>query len=286
VAVGVLVAATVVLASRRDVGDGILATSDVATLRPRGLGSTFGFATRLEAGVLLAWCAGAAATGLVLGIVAELTTQPPPGSMEDLLDQFGARGTFANQFFGIAFLLVATVICLLPAGQLSAAADEEASGRLVHILTRAPSRARWFAGRLALTAIAVVVAALVSGLATWAGAAAQGVDVSIGSLLGAGLNAVPTALLVLGFGALVLAVAPRAAATAVYVVVIWSILVDILASLVSSVDWLGRTSLSHYYALAPAEAVDTTTVVVTLVLATVLAAAGTLLVARRDLHTG
>lgn len=68
----------------------------------------------------------------------------------------------------------------------------------------------------------------------------------------AGLNLVPTALVVLsvGVGAVVLAVASRAASAAVYAAVAWSLLVDLIASLVDGVRWLEHTSLYHYMALA------------------------------------
>jgi ABC-2 type transport system permease protein len=54
----------------------------------------------------------------------------------------------------------------------------------------------------------------------------------LGTTVGAGLNVVPTALLVLGIGAVVLALAPRAATAAVYAVVIWSLVIYLFGSIV------------------------------------------------------
>ena len=108
----------------------------------------------------------------------------------------------------------------------------------------------------------------------------------MGVMAGAGLNLVPTALVVLGIGAVVLAVAPRVAARAVYGVVVWSLLVDLLGSLVSSVRGLDRLSLFHYMALAPAEHVHSLTVVLTLAVAAMLCLIAMWVFDRRDLETG
>ena len=110
--------------------------------------------------------------------------------------------------------MIATVVALLPASQVGAAADEETSGRLVHLLVGPVRRAPVLADRLALAAVAIVVAALAAGLGVWVGAGTQGVAVGLDTMIGAGLNVVPTALLALGIGAVVLALAPRLASPA------------------------------------------------------------------------
>jgi ABC-2 type transport system permease protein len=281
-----LVVLAIVLAARRDTGDGVLASRDTAEPRSFGLGSGFGLAARLDLPVLVAWCVGAAASGLVLGIIAKLSEASVPASMGDVLDKFGVHGSFAEQYLGVAFLLVASVVALLPASQVGAASAEETSGRLVHLAASPTTRASWFAGRLLLAAAGTLVAALAAGAATWAGAASQGVSLDPVRIIGAGLNVVPTALVALGIGAVVLALAPRAAAGTVYLLVIWSILIDLLSSMVSGLSSLDRLSLFHYMALAPATTPDPTTIAATLAAAVALCAAATFLFTRRDLHTG
>ncbi len=105
-------------------------------------------------------------------------------------------------------------------------------------------------------------------------------------MFGAGLNVVPTVLLVLGIGAVVLATAPRAATGTVYGVVIWSLIVDLLSSIVSGLGWLDHFSLFHYMALAPAQDPDVVTVLITLAAAGVLCVLATILFDRRDVETG
>ena len=67
---------------------------------------------------------------------------------------------------------------------------------------------------------------------------------------------------------------------------IWSLIIDLAGSMMSSLDWLDRLSLFHYMALAPAEDPDAVTVLVTLVLAGALCVLATLLFERRDVATG
>jgi ABC-2 type transport system permease protein len=275
-----------ILASRRDAGDGVLASRDVSDLRPFGLRSPFGLAARLELPLLGAWCGGAAGAAFALGIVAKLTTAKVPGSLGDTLENFGVKGSFADQYFGVAFLLVATLVALIPAGQIGAACEEETSGRLVHVLARPTNRARLLGGRLLLGGAGIAVAGLLAGLAAWLGALTQGVHLDLGRMVGAGLNVVPSALVALGIGGVALAVAPRAAVKTVYGVVIGSLLVDLVASMVSGLTWLGHLSLFHYMALAPAADPDATTIVITVAAAGALCVLSTILFARRDTKFG
>jgi ABC-2 type transport system permease protein len=281
-----LVAAAIGLAGRRDVGDGLLEARDVAAPRSVGLRSAIGLAGRLQLPVLVGWFVGVVASALVLGFVAQLTTADPPASMSDMLDRFGARGSFARQYMGVAFLLIATVVALIPAGQLGAAADEETSGRLVHVLAGPVRRSRWLFGRLLLTAVAVIASASAAGVVAWAAARAQGVDLDLPAMVGAGINVVPVALVCLGIGAVVFAVRPRLAAPAVYAIVIWSLVVDLVGSLVAGVGWLDRLSVFHAMALAPADPLEPLAMVVTTLVGGALCAVAIGLFARRDVRAG
>lgn len=286
VAVAGLAVTACVLATRRDAGAGVISTRDATPVRRFGLGSPLGLTLRLELPVLGAWWAGAAAAAFSLGIVARVATGSVPSSMTDLLDKFGVQGSFLRQYLGLAFLFVASIVALLPANQIGASAEEETTGRLVNLAVQPTRRRALLAGRLAVAAAAVVGAGLVSGLFVWLGARLQGVEPGLGRMLGAGLNVVPTALLVLGIGAVVRAVAPRAATTAVYGVVAASFVIDLVASLVEGLRGAERLSVFHYMALAPAEAADLATVAVTLGIAALLLVAATLQFSRRDLHPG
>ncbi|MGN6693354.1 MAG: hypothetical protein ACTHN0_04185, partial [Aquihabitans sp.] len=87
-------------------------------------------------------------------------------------------------------------------------------------------------------------------------------------------------------GAVVLALAPRAAAITVYAVVIGSLLVDLLSSMVDGLAWTAKASVFHYMALAPASSPDPGTLAVTTFLALALCATATALFVRRDIALG
>jgi ABC-2 type transport system permease protein len=280
----VLGAAASWLASRRDVGAGLVGSNDRSEIRRFGLGSPFGLSVRLERGVVIAWWIGAAVLGFTMGLFAAVTTVSLPESLRDPLANFGVSGAFVDQFLGVVFLILAGVVALVSAGQLGAAAAEELSGRLVHVVAGPTRRTAWFAGRLVIAASATAVAALLTAVGIWIGGRIRGVELDLASVLGAGLNIIPTALVALGIGSVALAIAPRAAATTVYVVVTWSIFVDLVAALVPSVSWLGRTSLFDTMALAPGETPVVSTLVVTTVVALALSASATAIFARRDLQ--
>jgi len=155
----------------------------------------------------------------------------------------------------------------------------------VHVLARGTRRTSWFAGRLALGGAAVTLAGFLAGLGAWLGAKSQGLDFAITTMLGAGLNVVPTALIALGAGAVVLSIAPRAAAATVYSVIVGSVLIDFAASLVSNLSWLNYLSLFHYMALAPAQDASAVTLAMNTAAAGALAVLAIALFRYRDLQT-
>lgn len=188
----------------------------------------------------------------------------------------------------MAFLLVATVVALIGAGQVGAASNEESSGRLVHLLAGPVRRATWFSGRLGLAAAGIVVAGLLAGLGAWAGATTQGAGLGLVELLGAGLNvsAGPRSWCSGWAGAVVLGHRASAAAAAVYTIVIGSFLVDLVASMVAGLAWTAHLSVFHFMALAPASTPEPATLGLTLLVAAGLLGAATLLFVRRDLAQG
>ena len=88
-----------------------------------------------------------------------------------------------------------------------------------------------------------------------------------------------------GIGAVTLAVFPRAAAITVYAVISWSLIVDLLGSLLTGTKWLNQLSLFHYMALAPAQDPDPTTLIITTAIALALGIVAVVLFERRDLQT-
>jgi ABC-2 type transport system permease protein len=131
--------------------------------------------------------------------------------------------------------------------------------------------------------VVVVVAGALGGVFAWLGLASQGVTISFANLLGGGLNTVPAAVCVLGLGALAWGIAPRLASAAVYGVLAWSFLVELLGGIVSSNGWLLDTSIFHQLSPSPAVAPNWTSGGVMAAVGISAALLGAVVFARRDL---
>jgi ABC-2 type transport system permease protein len=281
----VLGAVTVRLAATRDVGSSTIPDRDRAAPRLRLLSGQLGLTVRLVRPTLVAWALALAATGLVFGLVADGAGATLSGSsVREVFARLGASGGGASAYLAVTFLIVAVLLAFVAAAQVTAARTEELDGRLDPLLTRPVTRVRWLAGRLGVAVLALVACAALAGLATLAGAVAGGAHVDAGAVIGAGLNTLPPSVCVLGLGALAYGVAPRSAALAVYGVVAWSVLVDVIGGIGALDHWVADTSVFHQMAAAPSVPPDWRTIGWMTFVGVVAAVAGCAAFARRDVQ--
>jgi ABC-2 type transport system permease protein len=274
---------TVLLAGRRDLGASTL--RDHASRAPRVglLNGPVVFAFRLLRPTLLAWTVSIIAYGLLLGTIAKsggqaITSSP---ALRLVFERLGVSG--AQAYLGIALLLMAVTMGFIAAGQVSAARTEESSGRLEHLLVRPLSRRSWFVGRTTLATGVLVVGGVLAGLSTWVGAASDHAGVSFTSMLEAGVNVVPPALVILGVGLLFLGVAPRLSVPVTYAVLVWSLLIEITSGIAVVNHWVLDTSVFHQMAAAPSVHVDWAANLIMVLLGALVALAGVDAFTRRDL---
>lgn len=277
-----LVALTIVLAGKRDLGTGILPAHDTAAPRTRALNGPLGLAYRLDLRTGLGWIAGLAIGGLVLGLSTKSVEDIWKDSAGGVVQRLGG-GSGGSAYLGIVFLLVALLVAMAAAGQVAATREEEAEGYLDHLLARPVARLPWLAGRVAVSAAMLVLAGTIAGLATWITAAATGADVSLPSLLAAGVNVVPVGIFVLGLGTLAHGLAPRLAEVIAYGVVAWSFLVEIIGASIGSSRWLLDLSVLHHISRAPAAGVRWDSAATLVATGLAAAAIGALAFTRRDL---
>ena len=256
----VLTAVLVVIASRiaarRDVGASALGGRDVRRPRLLLLGGQAGLTIRLTRGGIIGWSIALAATGLCFGLVTQAAGNAAKGSptLERVIERLGARGGGAVAYLGFVFLIAAGIVAIAVAGQISSIRNEESEGHLDNLLVRSVPRWRWLAVRLAVGAGLVVGASVLTGFMAWVGAVTQHSNVGLRDLLEAGLNVTPPALFVLGIGALAFGLVPRAAIGVTYGLVVWSFLVETLASIFDGNQWLRDTS--PFLHITPAPAAD------------------------------
>jgi ABC-2 type transport system permease protein len=245
------------LSGARDVGSGLAPDRTHGAPRLALLRGQLGLSVRLTRAVGLGWILALAVTGLIFGLVARGAGNTLAGSsVQQVLDKLGATGGGAGAYLGVVFLIVAALVGFAAAGQIGAARDEEAQGRLDHLLVRPLARTRWLAGRLCVALLFVVACGVVAGFFTLLGTATQHTAFSATSLLSAGVNAAVPSVLVLGIGAFLFGLWPRAAAAGVYAVLAWSLLVELVGGIGAVSHWLLDTSVFHHVASAPAVPVD------------------------------
>jgi polyether ionophore transport system permease protein len=99
----------------------------------------------------------------------------------------------------------------------------------------------------------------------------------------AGLNVAVPALFLLGVGTLLYGVLPRIAMPIIYAVIVWSFLVEILGSDITSNHWLLDTALQTHVGPVPATALNWTVIAWMIGLGVLAALAAVVAFDRRDL---
>ncbi len=223
---GVLAFVGVQLAGARDVGTSTLPDRARAAPHVRLLASPAGFTVRLARPSVIGWTVAVAASGLLTGVVANAAGTTMSGSsVQEVFSRLGAQATGLAAFLGVSFLILAVLVAFAAASQVTSA-RVEADGHLDHLLAQPVSRSSWLGGRLLVAVVALVFLGVVAGIATWVGTVTQGSGLRFSSAVGAGLNIVPPAMLLLGAGTLAIGAWPRRASLIVYGLLAWSLLVD------------------------------------------------------------
>lgn len=283
--IAVLSGLAVFLAGARDLGASVVADRTSALPHTRLLSGPIGLTVRLNRAVATGWLVSIALVALMMGLIAKSVGKALSADAGDRVTfaKLGFRGSGAEQYLAITFLVVALLIALVAAGQIGTARNEEGEGRVDHLLVRPVSRYRWLAGRLMVATGCLVLAGLVAGASSWIGAASQDSGIGLVTLLNAGLNIVPPAIFMLGAGALTLGLWPRAVAPVTYGLLAWSFLVEIIGGVVNASHWILDTSLFHQMAAAPAISPNWTSNAILILLGMAAAAGGNVLFRYRDL---
>ncbi len=279
----VLVGVLAVQLAGRDLGSAVLGERESTKARLGLLHGSWSLAFRLVRPSLVAWFVSLVAYGLLLGSIAKAGGQAITSSptLRLVFERLGVSG--ATAYLGIALLIMAVALNFIAAGQVSAARKEESTGQLDNLLVRPTSRTSWLSGRILLAMSALVLAGIVVGLSTWAGTASEHAGVSISTMLGAGINTVAPGLLLLGIGVLVFGVLPRVVNAAVYAVLAWWFLVELLGGITKLNHWVMDTSALHQMAAAPSVPINWTVNGVMVGLAVILTAAGVTAFTMRDI---
>lgn len=274
----------------RDIGLGRLSEIRIRRheARPRTIGSVGGLAAQLGLGTTLAWSAGVAAYGVLVGVIAPSVSSAgiPASVRRSLRDLGNASVATPRGYIGFAFIFFVLLAALLAASQISALRHEELGARLSVVLTGAMPRQRWLAERLAVSTLTVTGVAVAAAAALWTGANLAGVDVGVGAMALAAANAVAVGVLFLGLGATVYGAWPRAAAAVSYGAVTIAFLWQLFGSLLGLPGWLARATPFAHLGLTPAQPFRAGPVVAMATIGMGAALLAAVLLSRRDVLDG
>jgi ABC-2 type transport system permease protein len=257
-ATAVLLAMSVALFRRRDLGAGFVAPRDSAPAHLALLGSPAGLAFRLERVSVAVWAFAIGAFAVVVGTIANSVADM--GLSADTRRQFaklagGVDIASPSGYIGLSFVFFVFAVALFGCAQLGAVREEESEHRLETLFALPYGRIRFWRGRLAIASGSIVGLGLVAGAGAGLGAIATGADVSFLRALEAGLNCAPTALLFLGIGAVVTAFMPRRGTGVVYLLVAAAFLWELFGALLNAPKWTLSLSPFHHIAPAPAKSI-------------------------------
>ncbi len=273
------------IARSRDVGTALLAAHDSSPPRLYLLSSTTAQALRAERGSLAVWAGSIGVFAVVLGMVsASVSSAGISKNIQREIARLGSGAiTSPGGYLAFVFIFFILAVSLFACAQVGAAREEEAGERLETLFALPVSRVRWLAGRLLLATVAAAALSLLAGVLTWAGAAAQGVKISLPQLLEAGANCMPVGLLFLGIAALAYALVPRASAGIAYGLVTVAFLWYLVGALLGVPKWLVEVTPFAQVGLVPAQHFKLLAAAIMLALAGVACAGSLWAFARRDL---
>jgi ABC-2 type transport system permease protein len=280
-----LLACAARIAAGRDIGTGLLGARDSATARLRLLSSPTAQALRSERSSLIVWTGSIAVFAFILGMVStSISSAGISGSVRREIAKLGS-GSIETPTGYLAFVFIFFILAasLFACAQIGAARREEAEERLETLLALPVNRRRWLSGRLLLATCGTIVISLVAGILTWAGAASQGLSISLPRMLEAGANCLPVALFFLGIAALAYAIVPRASSGVAYGLVTVTFLWQLTGSVLGAPQWLVELTPFAHVGLVPAQPFRLAAAIVMLGIALSSALVAIWIFQRRDL---
>lgn len=281
----ILAAAAVVVAARRDYGTGLLAQRRGRATAGNLLASPLALAWRLQRSAVVSWVSGAFVFGVVLGSASRgikglLTSAQVRRAVAEMGGGSGLTDAYLAAVMGIAGLVVAgfgvSAVLRLRA--------EETSQRADPVLATAVSRVAWSVSHLVIAASGVIAILAVAGLGAAVGVGTRSESgAGVVSLVGAGLAQAPAALVIAAVAAVLFGIAPRFAVIGGWTALGVVVMVFFLGSVVRLPQWLLDLSPFTHVPKLPGGAAAPLPLVTLSLVATVLAAAGLVGVARRDI---
>lgn len=285
---GIVFTVLSVLLAKRDLGESIIKESRQVTSRFFLLGGPARFALRQNIGLFVGWGMGALATTVIIAVVltvaAEATAESPALS-KSVLALAGNTGDLKIAFLGAGFVFVVMVLMIMTTTIIASIRSDEAKQYLDNILVQPYRRSTWLLMRILTGAMAILITALACGLAVIATTSSQDLSLELTKVVTLAIAMTGTTIFLLGLGTLMYGIFPRLAVIFLYVVIIWSFIIDLISSAAALDEWLLRSSLFHYVSFNLAEWPDWRTFGWLVSLGAIMMAIGIFYFAKRDIVT-
>jgi ABC-2 type transport system permease protein len=278
----VLLAATVLLATRRDVGSGIVPARPGPAHAAAGLRSPLALAWRLQRGSVLAWAVGIFALGAMFGSLSE-EMQNMVRDNPTLAQYFEITGgSVTDALFASALLFNGLGVAAFAVASALRIRHSETVGTLEPVLATGVSRTRALLEPLVVTVVGAVLMLVVGATGSALAWAAQSGEVGPAvELVGLALVYAPGVLVLVGLAVSLIGLLPRLALVAWAGVAI-AFVVGWLGGLLDLPDWVNGLSPFDHLPLVPVEDLRVTPLVALSLVAAVLGAAGLWGFRRRD----
>jgi len=224
-AFAVLACAASMLATRRDVGSGILAQRPGHAEASPGLLSPFGLVWRLQRSALLGWTVALAGFGVVFGAISDEMSDLS-GSAADWYARMGGSEQVLDAYRASIIEMAGMAVAIYAIQILLRMRAEEADGRLEPVLATSVSRPRWLMSHILNAVLGALLLLLVFAVSMGvaAGVVLGDLPVELRALIGAALVQLPAILLLAGVVTALTALLPRAAAALSWAVLLVAIL--------------------------------------------------------------
>lgn len=280
------IAAGLYFARLRDLGTSILPQSDTARSHFYLLGSANRLAVRQSLGSFVWWLVGTLAFTGMLAAIAETGTkilESSPAAAEVFSKIGNAHSSIVITFLSLGGIFTVIILLVMVTIYLGGIRRDEAKGYVDNLLIQPISRTSWLAWRLLVIVAMVLITAFLAGYLTWQLTANQGIVLDFWIVTQNLLALTGPVILLLGIGALLYGFAPRIAAAAMYVIIVWTFIVDILKAIFSLDASVEKTSLLHYVSFTLDKAPNWSDFVWLVSIGTVLALVGIWRFSHRDI---
>ena len=275
------------LRRKRDLGSSIFESKPGPNRAKSSLLSGVGLAHHLQKGGLYGWLTGFAATGLLIGVIANdfKETFTENEVFNEFLEASGATGSITDIMFASMFPLSIALLSGYAVTAISKMQAEESSGRIEYLLSTTLGRIRWMFSHIGYIATASISFILLFGLIGALGFvfASEEATTSFGNIILAAAVNIPAMLVFLSVILFVFAFRGKFVKSFAWIYYSYIALIGSIASIFTWPDWVSNLSPFAHSPTAPSESIVMTPIYVLMIIFISLLLLSMLVFSRRDL---